>query len=74
MEQRNAMTLHCPHCNAEHELKQPGEQVCAACGKGFTVEGQVNRPDVSPAVGPSPTGCRWLDRMIEDFWISLAGE
>ena len=32
------MTLHCPHCHAEHDLKQPGEQVCASCGKAFTVD------------------------------------
>ena len=32
------MTLHCPHCNALHELTRTGEQLCAACGKEFEVD------------------------------------
>ena len=45
------MKLSCPHCHAEHEFHQDGEQVCAACRKTFTVEG-VPAYDIGANIPP----------------------
>ena len=73
------MNLHCPHCHASHKLKEPGEQMCAACGQTFTVDEvpvyEVSDTKVGPQIMPDGTEVTVQDHLEHGsrFWRTITG-